>query len=149
MSILDLHPELDELETRWMRSGYADFLRETDREVQATELEERWGEWSAFEEMCRNEVRTRETTFGPESPDLATSLERLADSCLFQKNYDEAEKHYLRALSIREAALGRDDSTIPASLTGLAGIYRFREQYALAEELVQRAAGIYHVTNSR
>lgn len=129
-----------------MRSGYAEFLRETGRDAQAAELEQQWGEWNAFEEMSRNEVRTRETTFGPDSPELATSLERLADTCLFQENYDEAEQYYLRALSIRESTLGPDDSTIPASLNGLARIYRFREQYTHAEELVQRAARIYQAS---
>ena len=118
MSILDAQPELEEMETRWMRSGYAEFLRETGRDSEATELEGQWGEWSAFEEMCRNKVRAHETSFGPDSPELATSLEHLADACLFQKNYEEAEPLYLRALSIREAALGPDDSTIPEALPG-------------------------------
>jgi tetratricopeptide (TPR) repeat protein len=142
MSILDLHPELGEFETRWMRSGYAEFLRENDREDQAAELETSWGEWNAWEETCRNEVRKREETFGPDSPELATSLDHLADTCLYQDNHEEAEKHYRRALSIREAALGPDDCSIPPSLTGLARIHRFREEYALAEEMVHRAATI-------
>jgi tetratricopeptide (TPR) repeat protein len=146
MSILDVQPELDELNTRWMRSGYAEFLRETDRDAEATELEQRWGEWNAFEEMVRNQIATRETTFGPDSPELAESLEHLANTCLFQENYDEAEKLYQRALSIRETALGPDDSTIPESLMGLARIRRIREQYADAEKLVQRAAGIYQAS---
>lgn len=142
MAILDLHPELDQFQTGWMRSGYAEFLRETGREDQAAELEKSWGEWNSFEEMCRAEVRTRETTFGPDSPELATSLEHLANTLLFNDNYDEAEKLYQRALSIREAALGPDDCSIPNSLKGLANICRMRDQYALSEELIQRAARI-------
>jgi tetratricopeptide (TPR) repeat protein len=143
ISILDAHPELDELKTYWMRSGYAEFLRQTGRDTQAAELEERSGASDALQEMCRKEVRTREATIGPDSPELATSLGKLADLCLFQEEYDKAEQHYLRALSIREAALGPDDSSIPASLSGLATIYRFRQQYADAEALIQRAARIY------
>ena len=99
--------------------------------------------WNAFEGMIRAEVRTCETTFGPDAPELATSLERLADSCLFEENYDEAEQHYLRALSIRERALGPDHATMPGSLSGLARVHRVRGQYAEAEELVQRAARIH------
>jgi len=143
MSILDAPSELDKLSTRWMRTGYAEFLRETDRETQATQLEQSWGQWNAFEEMVRNKVLARETTFGPDSPEVAESLEHLANTCLFQENYDEAEKLYRRALSIREAALGPDDSTIPESLMGLARIHRIRQQYMDAEELVQRAERIY------
>ena len=142
MSILDLHPELGEWGTHWMRSGYLEYLRETDREDRAAELEQKWGEWNAWVEMCRNEVRKREQTFGADSPDLATSLEHLGDSCLYEDNFDEAEQLYRRALAIRETALGPDDCTIPASLTGLARVHRSREEYALAEELVQRAARI-------
>jgi tetratricopeptide (TPR) repeat protein len=142
ISILDAQPESDEFHTRWMRSGYAEFLRETGREARATELELQWGEQSAFEDMCRNEVRNKEITYGPDAPELAESLEHLADACLFEEKYEEAEEHYLRALSIREKSLGPEHFTLASSLHGLARVYRMREQYPQAVELVQRAAGI-------
>ena len=140
ISILDAQPDLDEFETRWMRSGYAEFLRETGSEAQAAELEQRWGEWNAFEDMCRNEVRSREISFGPDAPELAESLEHLADSCMFRGDYDEGEEHYLRALSIREKSLGPDHFTLPHVLHGLARVHRVRNEHARAAELLQRAA---------
>ena len=68
LMILDAHPELGEMETHWMRSGVADYLRETGREAEAKELEASWGDWNAYEDMLRAEVEKREATLGSEHP---------------------------------------------------------------------------------
>jgi tetratricopeptide (TPR) repeat protein len=142
ISILEAHPELSGLETNWMRSGYAEYLRETGREAEAKTLEEKWGEWSAFEEMLRTQVEKREATLGPEDPDFAESLYHLAGSCFFAQKYDEAEKHYERSLAIREKVLGPVHPDVAESLMGVARIHRLNHRFEDAKRLVERAVEI-------
>src|SRR5207302_4365733 len=91
MAILDLHAEPGGGSGRWMRNGYAEYLRETKRETEAEQLERQWGEWNAFEESLRAEVQKREAVLGPDHPDLADSLQNLANTCLWEGNSVEAE----------------------------------------------------------
>lgn len=142
MTIIDAHPEPMGFETFWMRSGYTEFLRETDREAEAKALEEKWGQWNAFEETLRANVEKREATLGADHPDFATSLYELAGACFFEQKYGEAEEYYQRALEIREKVLGPDHPDIAESLSGVARMYRFRERFEEAGELVARAAAI-------
>jgi tetratricopeptide (TPR) repeat protein len=67
--------------------------------------------------------------------DLAASLYALANSCFFEQNYDEAEGYFLRALSIREKALGPDHVDVAESLNGLAKLYRVKKLYEEARAL--------------
>jgi tetratricopeptide (TPR) repeat protein len=59
-----------------------------------------------------------------------------------QRQYEQAELCYLRALSIYENVLGPEHPYIAASLNNLALLYRELGQYEQAQPLFQRALSI-------
>src|SRR5208282_979627 len=56
--------------------------------------------------LAQESLRVAEATFGAEHPNVATSLNNLAELFREQGRYAEAEPLYQRALAIREKALG-------------------------------------------
>jgi CHAT domain-containing protein/Tfp pilus assembly protein PilF len=88
-------------------------------------------------------LRVAEATFGPEHPNVATSLNNLALLYDEQGKYAEAEPLYQRALRIYEKALGLKHRNVATSLLNLAALYRDQGKYAEAEPLYQRALRIY------
>jgi tetratricopeptide (TPR) repeat protein len=77
-----------------------------------------------------------------DSPDLASSLEKLARLYYDQGRYSEAEPLYVRALAIREQQLGDNHPDTSASLNNLALLYRSIDRYSDAEPLYIRALAI-------
>jgi tetratricopeptide (TPR) repeat protein len=77
-----------------------------------------------------------------DSPDVATSLSRLAGLYDDQGRYSDAEPLYIRALSIREEQLGANHPETATSLNNLAGLYREIGRYSDAEPLYVRALSI-------
>jgi tetratricopeptide (TPR) repeat protein len=100
------------------------------------------GEWNAYEDMLRSEIRKREAALGPDHPDLAESLYNLANSCFFERNYEEVEGLYRRALTVREKAFGPDHPEVAESLNGLAKLCRAAGRFDEAEALLERAGAI-------
>jgi len=74
-----------------------------------------------------------------DSPDLATSLNRLANLYANQGRYSQAQPLYTRALDIRERQLGADHPDVGSSLNNLANLYKSQGRYAEAEPLYRRA----------
>jgi tetratricopeptide (TPR) repeat protein len=77
-----------------------------------------------------------------DSPDLATSLDRLAGLYYHQGRYNDAEPLYLRALVINEQQLGANHPNTATSLNNLASLYCSIGRYSDAEPLYLRALGI-------
>jgi hypothetical protein len=84
----------------------------------------------------------QEKALGPEHPDVALSLNGLAELCRSQGRDSEAEPLYLRALAIREKALGPDHPQLAPSLESLAALYKETNRVAAAEALQARAASV-------
>jgi tetratricopeptide (TPR) repeat protein len=100
------------------------------------------GEYAMAEILQKRSVTIREKALGPEHPDVARSLNNLANVYLDQGRYQEAEALYTRALGIREKALGPDHSDAAACLDGLAVLHREQGRYAEAERLQRRALAL-------
>jgi tetratricopeptide (TPR) repeat protein len=83
-----------------------------------------------------------ERALGPEDPDVATSLNNLAELYHALGRYAEAEPLHQRALAIRERAQGSHHPDVATSLNNLAELYRALGRYAEAELLYQRAIAI-------
>lgn len=73
---------------------------------------------------------------------MGLSVNNLAEFYRGQARYDEAERHFKRALAIREKALGPDHSDIAGSLNNLAILYFNQGRYDEAEPLYKRAIEI-------
>jgi tetratricopeptide (TPR) repeat protein len=76
------------------------------------------------------------------SPDMATSLGRLAYLYYLQGRYGEAEPLYQKALVIREKQLGPNHPNVATSLNNLANLYESQGRYGEAEPLLLRALAI-------
>jgi CHAT domain-containing protein len=78
---------------------------------------------------------------GPDHPDVARSLNNLADLYERQSRYADAEPLYQRALAIRERAVGADHPDTATSANNLAFLYRAEGRVADALPMVQRLIG--------
>jgi tetratricopeptide (TPR) repeat protein len=65
-----------------------------------------------------------EKSFGPEHPNIATSLNNLAELYRAQGQYEEAEPLYRRALAISEKALEPDHPDVATILNNLALLHQ-------------------------
>jgi tetratricopeptide (TPR) repeat protein len=101
------------------------------------------GKYAEAIKVAEKRLEIAERTFGPDHPNVATSLSNLAELYDSQGMYSEAEPLFKRALAIREQALGPDDPDVAASLANLAELYRAQGKYAEAEPLYKRALPIY------
>jgi CHAT domain-containing protein/tetratricopeptide (TPR) repeat protein len=77
--------------------------------------------------------------FGPYHPNVALSLNNLAEPLRAQGKYAEAEPHFRRALEINEKSLGSDHVDVATSLINLAGLLRERGDYKAAIPLARRS----------
>lgn len=80
-----------------------------------------------------------EQNVGPDDPDMATSLNNLAELYRIQGDYAKAEPLYKRSLAISEKAFGPDHPDMATILENLASLYRATERSAEAQVLEQRA----------
>jgi len=81
----------------------------------------------------------REKAVGPEQPDVATSLNNLAQLYYTQGRYVEAQQLFSRSLAIREKALGPNHPDVAASLYNLAAIHHSQGRPMEAEQLYKRS----------
>ncbi len=77
-----------------------------------------------------------------DSPELATSLDELAQIYYAKGRYAEAEPLVARSLDIRERQLGADHPDVAQSLNNLAELYRLQGRYSEAEPLYARSLNI-------
>jgi CHAT domain-containing protein len=92
--------------------------------------------------MYKRSLAIKEKAFGPDHPDVALSLNNLAQLYHAQGRYTDAEPMYKRSLTIREKTLGADHPDVAASLNNLAELYRTQGRYADAESRYKRSLAI-------
>jgi tetratricopeptide (TPR) repeat protein len=76
------------------------------------------------------------------SDDLSTArtLGKIAEVCVRQNKYQDAEEHYLRELAILEKLPGAGDSEVARNVTELDALYRTTGNFEGARALSERAA---------
>jgi tetratricopeptide (TPR) repeat protein len=77
------------------------------------------GRYQEAEPLLQRALAIREQALGPQHPDVAHSLNDLAELYRAQGKYAEAEPLYQRALAIREQALGPQHPDVATSLNNL------------------------------
>ena len=97
------------------------------------------GDYAKAEPLYRRALAIREKALGPEHPDVATSLNNLADLYNDKGDYAKAEPLYQRALAIREKALGPEHPNSAESLNLLARLYEAKGDLTLAVTFQSRA----------
>ena len=112
---------------------------------QATQLYNQ-GRYSEAIPLAQRELAIREKTLGPDHPDVAQSLNLLANLYDAQGNYADAEFLYQRSLAIREKSLGPDHPLVADALNNLANLYTKQGRLADAERLYKRSLAIYEKT---
>ncbi|PVD37428.1 hypothetical protein C0Q70_00018 [Pomacea canaliculata] len=92
--------------------------------------------------LQRRALQLEELAMGPDSADLARTLNELGVLYYLQNNIETAESFFKRSLEMRESVLGVDHLDIAQSLNNLAALYNDRKQYDKAEPLYERALKI-------
>jgi len=95
-----------------------------------------------YEQLLKGMLQQAEQTFGPESAEAATSLETLALLYIGQQQYVTAEPFLLRALAIREKALGTDHFSNASTFEHLGNLYQRQGRLVEAEHAYQRSIEI-------
>jgi tetratricopeptide (TPR) repeat protein len=118
------------------------------QEDQAAALDKRYmelyraGKFSEAVPLAQQALAIREKALGPDHPDVATSLNDLANLCLQQGRYADGVPLAQRSLAIREKALGSDRREVAASLGTLALLYKLQGRYVDAGPLYERSLAI-------
>jgi CHAT domain-containing protein/Tfp pilus assembly protein PilF len=92
--------------------------------------------------IAKRALAIYEKALGPYSPDVANSLNNLADLYRALGDYATAEPLFKRALAIYEKALGPEYPGVAIILNNLALLYKAIGDYATAESLHKRALAI-------
>jgi nephrocystin-3 len=92
--------------------------------------------------MRKQTLRPEGLTMGPDSPDLARTLNEIGVLSYLQNNVDVAESFFKRSLDIRERVLGPEHPDVAQSLNNLAALFNDRKMYEQAEPLYERALNI-------
>jgi tetratricopeptide (TPR) repeat protein len=121
------------------QSGELEQAEELNRQAVALY---RQGQYSEAIPIAEKVLSIREKALGPEHPDLATSLNNLAELYEALGDYARAEPLFKRSLAIREKALGPEHPHTAQSLNNLAGLYHFTGDHARAEPLYLRSLAI-------
>jgi len=100
------------------------------------------GRYEEAEPFYKRMLEFRETEYGMEHSQVASSLNNLALLYAAQNRNSESESFHKRALKIREDKLGKDHATTATTLNNLAELYLKQSRYAEAELLLKRALNI-------
>lgn len=101
------------------------------------------GQYSDSEFLIEQSLAILEKALGPDHPDVAASLNNLAELYREQGKYAEAEPLCRRSLAIRETALKSEHSDVAQSLNNLALLYSAQGKHTEAEPLFQRSLAIF------
>jgi len=96
--------------------------------------------------LAQRVVAITEAARGPDHPDVARVLNRLALLYQIQGRYADVEPIYKRSLAIREKALGPDHPDVAWSLFYLASLCEQQGRYIDAEPLYKRSLAIREKT---
>ncbi|WP_031291855.1 tetratricopeptide repeat protein, partial [Leptolyngbya sp. Heron Island J] len=108
---------------------------------QIVELSEQ-GRYEEAIPLAERRVEIVEAQLGPQHPEVAASLNNLAELYRLQGRYEEAEPLYQRSLGILEAQLGPQHPEVATNLNNLGLLYELQGRYEEAEPLYQRSLGI-------
>ncbi|MFH1679439.1 MAG: serine/threonine-protein kinase [Candidatus Eisenbacteria bacterium] len=100
------------------------------------------GLYDESESLHQKTLGIREERLGPDHPDVAASLNHLANTLHMRGEYDGALVLHERALAVRESALAPDDPDLAVSLHNLADLLEDRGDYERARALFERALEI-------
>ena len=95
------------------------------------------------EPLYKRSLAIYEKALGPDHPDVALSLNNLAELYRTQGRDADAEPLIKRSLAIREKTLGPNHPDVALSLNNLAALYQMQGRYADAEPLYKRSVAIY------
>jgi tetratricopeptide (TPR) repeat protein len=98
-----------------------------------------YGQAEPWWQDCLAVTRDR---LGEAHPDVATSLNNLAELYRSQGRYSEAEPLYQEALALRKQLLGEAHPDVANSLNNLALLYKSQGRYSKAEPLYQEALAL-------
>jgi len=101
------------------------------------------GRYKEAAEVAEEALTFTEETFGPDHPNVAVSLNKLAELYIAKGNYAEIEPLYKRILNICENAFGPEHPDVAVSLNKLAELYYNQGKYVEAEPLYKNALDIY------
>jgi len=102
----------------------------------------RKGQYDRAIVLAKKALEVAEENVGQNHPDVATSLNNLAELYRAKADYDKAEPLYKRVLAIDEKALGPDHPKVAETLENLAKLYRATKRTTEAKELEKRVAKI-------
>ena len=100
------------------------------------------GKYSRAAVVAQKALEVAEENMGPDHPNVALSLNNLAELHRTQGDYAQAEPLYKRSLAIKEKSLGPNHPNVATSLKNLANVYKSMKRIEEAEELEQRAVQI-------
>jgi tetratricopeptide (TPR) repeat protein len=128
-------------ELEWMKGAFekAQHWKALNAKIVALHEQGQYKEATPIAEVA---LGIAEEVFGQSHPNVATSLNNLAELYRTQGKYAEAEPLYKRALAIDEKAFGPNHPSVATDLNNLAGLYYAQGQYAEAEPLYKRALAI-------
>ncbi|MEA5499578.1 FxSxx-COOH system tetratricopeptide repeat protein [Limnoraphis robusta] len=101
------------------------------------------GFYSQAEPWYENFLNITQNRLGQQHPDVATSLNNLANLYYSQGKYEEAEPLYQQALEMYRQLLGQQHPYVATSLKNLASLYKSQGKYEEAEPLYQQALEMY------
>ena len=100
------------------------------------------GRYAEAVTLVQRILAIQEKALGPDHPDVATSLNKLALLYQAQGDYRSAAPLFQRSLAIREKALGPEHPDVATSLNNLGGLYKDQGDYGRAAPLYQRSLAI-------
>src|SRR5271166_606778 len=128
----------------WILAGRASLADDEDPNAlnqQVTQLIAQ-GKYQEAVPIAERAVEVAKRLHGLEHPDMATSLNNLAELYQVMGEYAKAEPLYQEALRIWQKILGPDHPDTATCLNNLAELYRAMGEYAKAESLLQEALRI-------
>jgi len=100
------------------------------------------GQYQRAKPMLQEAVKLRTDHMPAGHPDIAASLNKLADVLQHETRYTEAEELFTRALAIREQKLGLEHLDVAETLNDLAENHYYKGNYDQGEPLFLRALAI-------
>ncbi|BBD62594.1 NB-ARC domain-containing protein [Nostoc sp. HK-01] len=88
-------------------------------------------------------LSTLQNRLGEEHPNVATSLNNLAELYRSQGRYSQAEPLYIQALALWRKLLGEEHPDVPQGLNNLAALYYSQGRYSQAEPLYIQALALW------